>query len=570
MEQPTTKMPPDDTPNDKSASADLTSRDASHDASHHAPSEASSSPRPKPTKTPAVLVIVSVLMSIFLIALDRTIIATAIPQITNEFNSLPDVGWYGSAYLLTMCAFQLLFGKLYTIFPVKTVLLMSTLLFELASALCGAAPNSVAFIVGRAICGIGGAGIIAGSLVCITQVVSLEKRPQIQGMMGALMGIASVAGPLIGGGFTSSSATWRWCFYINLPFGALAMLVIFFFLHVPGQEPNRQLPLLKKLAQLDIPGTTFLVPCVVSLLLALQWGGQTYAWSNARIIVLLTLTGVLLAGFAAVQILLPTTATLPPRLFKQRSVVAALWSTFMIQCGNYVVVFFLPIWFQSIQGTSAAQSGIRTLPFMLSMVLASIASGFLNTKIGYYTPIAIVGSCIMAVGSGLFTTLQIDTGADKWIGYQVLYGIGLGLCFQVPNIVVQAALPKKDVPTGLALILFGTLLGAAVFVAVGENVLGNQLVQRLSGLPGFDPSLVTSGGATSLLDALPPDARRAGLEAYNESLRTVFRVGLIPSCLSVLGAASFEWLSVKKKPEAKAANEDAGSVEEKNIGETKG
>lgn len=190
---------------------------------------------------------------------------------------------------------------------------------------------------------------------------------------------------------------------------------------------------------------------------------------------------------------------------------------------------------------------------MLSVVVGSVLSGFINSKIGYYTPLAIIGSCVMSVGAGLLTTFQVNTSEGKWIGYQILYGIGVGSCFQVPNLAVQTVLPKVDVPMGLALMLFSQLLGAAVFVAVGENVLGNQLVQRLSGIPGFDSSLITTSGATSLLSSLPANALETALGAYNEALRKVFQVGLIVSCLTVLGTATLEWRSVLKKPGTKGA-----------------
>ncbi|OJJ70817.1 hypothetical protein ASPBRDRAFT_196378 [Aspergillus brasiliensis CBS 101740] len=518
-----------------------------------------------PTTASTVIVIISVLLSMFLVALDRTILSTAIPQITDEFHSLTSVGWYGSAYLLTCCALQLIFGKIYTLFSVKWTLLCSILIFEASSALSGAAPNSTALIVGRAICGVGAAGIFAGVVVCIVHVVPLHKRPQIQGMFGALMGVSSIVGPLIGGGFTSD-VTWRWCFYINLPVGGVALLVILVFLEIPDQ-PSARVPLSEKIKQLDIPGVILLVPGTVCLLLALQWGGQTYPWNNSRVIALLILAAILLIGFSAVQILLSRTATLPPRIIKQRSVAAACWTTLTINCGNYIIsksptthlsqlntkpnqttVYFLPIYFQSIKGASASSSGIRTLPLMISMVSGSISSGILNTRIGYYTPLAIVGTCLMCVGNGLLTTLEVDTSMGKWIGYQIVYGLGLGLAFQVPNLATQASLPKRDVPTGLALMLFATLLGAAVFVSAGENVLANQLVKRLDGFDGvdIDTGLITSGGATSLLESLPDGVRDTGLVAYNEALREVFRVGLVPTCLSVLGAAALEWRSVKK------------------------
>ncbi|SPQ26247.1 bf726dd5-ee06-4dcb-8b9c-0a47d6d35c53 [Thermothielavioides terrestris] len=530
-----------------------------------APAEPQAAPAQRPeqqsSKTTLALVLASVLLSMFL----------EIPAISNDFNSLDDVGWYGSAYLLTTCAFQLLFGRIFTLFPVKLVLLASIVIFEAASAICGAAPNSVAFIIGRAICGVGAAGLFAGTIVSIVHVVPLRQRPKIQGMFGALFGLASIVGPMIGGAFTSH-VTWRWGFYINLPIGGAAMVVIALFLKIPDSEAAKQ-PIAQKLVQLDLLGTAILVPGVVCLLLALQWGGTTYPWSNGRIIALLTLAGVLLVAYGFVQVF-SKTATLPPRLVKQRSIVSALWATFCINGGNYIFIYYLPIWFQAIKGVSAVDSGIRLLPLMLSTVFGSIFGGFLNSKVGYYTPLAIVGSCIMTVGAGLLTTLQVDSGAGKWIGYQVLYGLGVGLCFQTPNLAAQTALPRKDVPVGLALMLFCTLMGSTVFVSVGENVLSNQLLDRLSGLSGFNPQLVTSGGATALVQAIAPDQRGAALAAYNEAIREVFRVGLIVTSLTVLGTFTLEWLSVKKpegpppaepKPQAGLVAEPSGGSDEKKV-----
>lgn len=229
-------------------------------------------------------------------------------------------------------------------------------------------------------------------------------------------------------------------------------------------------------------------------------------------------------------------------------------------------MYFLPIWFQSINGVSAVESGIRLLPTMLAMVVATISGGIATQKIGYYTPFAIVGSCIMSIGAGFLTTLETDTGRGKWIGYQILYGFGMGLAFQAPNLAAQTVLPRKDVPVGSSLMFFCQLLGATVFVSVGENVLDNQLVQRLSGVPGFNSTLITSSGATSLLSSLPENLRGTVLTAYNESLRKVFQIGLVVSCLTILGAATMEWRSVLKKPEENDDGETGGTTTEKEAG----
>ncbi|KAI1377468.1 putative MFS aflatoxin efflux pump [Hypoxylon crocopeplum] len=504
-----------------------------------------------PTGIRLALVMLSVFVSMFLLALDRLIISTAIPAITDEFHSLPDVGWYGSAYLLTTCAFQLLFGKVYTFFPVRITFLATIFLFEAGSAICGAAPNSVAFILGRAIQGVGSAGIFSGSIISIVYSVPLHKRPLYLGFFGAVFGLASVIGPLVGGAFTSN-VTWRWCFYINLPFGGIALAVIAFLLHVPNRETTK-LSVKAKLAQLDALGTTFLVPGVVCLLLALQWGGLTYPWSNGRIIALLTLGIALFLAFAVVQVLMPKTATIPPRIFKQRSIIAGNWATICIGAHMIVFVYFLPIWFQAIKGVSAVDSGIRLLPITLSMVVASISNGIFVSRLGYYTPSMLVGTCIMSVGAGLLTTLQLDTGTGKWIGYQILYGFGMGMCFQAPNLAAQTVLPTHDVPVGTSLVFFSQLLAGSIFLSVGQNVLDTQLLNRLSGLPGFQASMIEDNGATTLSSSLPPELLGPVLVAYNEALREVFRLGLCLSCLTIFGSASMEWRSVKeKKPKGPA------------------
>jgi hypothetical protein len=203
---------------------------------------------------------------------------------------------------------------------------------------------------------------------------------------------------------------------------------------------------------------------------------------------------------------------------------------------------------------------------MITIILGSVIGGFTNAKIGYYTPLAITGSCVMTVEAGLITTFWIDTPGGEWIGYQVIYGIGMGLCFQVPNLAVQAVLPKADQPIGLSLMLFCNLLSSTVFVSVGSNVLNSQLLSRLAGVPGFEPGLVTSGGATSLFDVQPAASRGVVLAAYNKSLQKVFQIALILCCISVIGCARLEWKNVKKGKDNMATAEAAAEAEQGNTG----
>ncbi|KAK0719634.1 putative MFS multidrug transporter [Lasiosphaeris hirsuta] len=504
------------------------------------------------------LLLSSTFITMFLVALDRLIISTAIPEITDEFHSVTDIGWYGSSYLLTNCAFQLMFGKLYTFFSVKASFLVSVFLFEAGSAICGAAPNSVSLIVGRAIAGLGSAGIISGVWVILVYAVPLHKRPLFQGIFGAIFGISAIIGPVIGGAFTSN-VSWRWCFYINLPLGGLAMVCTAILLKVPDRDTTK-LPLRDKILQLDLLGTAALLPGIVCLLLALQWGGSTYAWSNPRIITLLTLAAVLLVAFCFIQVFKPSTATVPTRIFCQRSVLSAFWATICIGAHMMLFVYFLPVYFQAIKSVSAIDSGVRLLPMCLPFVISSLATGIATSRVGYYSPFILVGVGLMSVGAGLLTTLEVDTGPGKWIGYQVLYGWGMGMSFQAPNLAAQTVLATRDVPIGTTLISFSQLLGGAIFISVGQNVLNGQLLERLSGIDGFDTGLLAENGATTLIEQLPEAVRGAVLVAYNEALRKVFQVGLVMTVLTIIGAGGLEWRSVRKNVVKKDAEGGRGVI----------
>ncbi|KAH7309933.1 putative MFS multidrug transporter [Rhexocercosporidium sp. MPI-PUGE-AT-0058] len=512
-----------------------------------------------PSGLKLALIVMSIFIGMFLVSLDRLIVSTAIPQITNEFNSADDIGWYGTAYLLTSCAFQLMFGKLYKVFSIKTIFLTSILLFEAGSAVCGAAPNSVTFILGRAIAGLGSGGVLSGVMAVIVYSVPLHKRPKYQGFFGAVFGIASVAGPLVGGAFTTH-VTWRWCFYLNLPLGGVVMAIVFFLLQIPDR-PSTQIPLKDKLQQLNALGMLAILPGVICLCLALQWGGTTYAWSDGRVIALLVLGLVFLVVFALIQVWKPEQATMPPRIFIQRSIASGFWVSCCTGAHMTMLLYYLPIWFQAIDGVSAVDSGIYLLAMLMPVVVASIAGGGLTTRIGYYAPFLILGVCLSAVGAGLLTTLEVGASAGKWIGFQIVYGFGLGFSTQAPNMAAQTVLPREDVTIGASLMFFGQQLFGAVFISVGQNVLDNQLTNRLAGIPGISRQVLESTGATELLNLIPAKYHATALGAYNDSLRMCFQVALIMACLSILGALGMEWRTVKKnlppkKPDGERAAEE--------------
>ncbi|KAK7543806.1 putative MFS multidrug transporter [Phyllosticta citricarpa] len=515
---------------------------------------------PEPLYPPTrvvVPILLGIYAGIFLVALDRTIVGVAIPRITDEFHSLGDVGWYGSAYMLTACSTQLVVGKLYTFYNPKWVYLINLLLFTVGSAVCGAAPNSIAFILGRAIAGLGSAGMFTGGVLLAIPLMPLQKRALIQGLAGSIFGIASVTGPLIGGAFASSSATWRWCFYLNLPIGAVTAVLILFVLKNTPPPRNAGLTLKEKIVQLDPLGQFLFMPSIICLILALQWGGNDYAWSNWRIIFLFCIFGVLILAFIGVQLRNKNdTATIAPRIVSNRTVAGALWFTFCNSSCMFVFVYYLPIWFQAIKSASAVRSGIMNLPLVLSLVVASILTGISVSRMGYYTPFLIASSVIVSIGAGMLTTFRTNTGHPAWIGYQVLLGFGLGLGMQQSNIAIQTVLSRIDVPMGTTLLFFSQQLGGAIFVAVGQSIFTNDLISGVAALTNLDPRSITAIGATELQQRVPADVLPQVLVAYNDALVQAFQVGLAMACFSILGSAAVEWRSVKsansdlKGPEA--------------------
>ncbi|KAI0378037.1 MFS general substrate transporter [Hypomontagnella monticulosa] len=488
-------------------------------------------------------VLCSIYLALFIVALDRTIIGTATPQITQEFNSLGDIGWYGSAYQLTTAGSQLVFGRVYKFYEVKKTFLVVVLLFEIGSVVCGAAPNSTAFIFGRAIAGLGGAGIFTGVMIIMLSMVPLRKRPVFQGIFGAVFGIASVMGPLIGGAFTTR-VTWRWCFYINLPIGAAAAFALLI-ANIPSKKSTPARPW-EHITRLDPLGTIVFVPSIVCLLLALQWGGSTYEWRNWRIILLLVLFGVLFIAFGAVQVLRPETATVPVRVITQRSIAAASLFMLSISGAMMMTIYYMPFWFQVVQGVSAVQSGINTLAIVLSLVVASIIAGGSTQKLGYYVPVMILCPAILAVGQGLLSTIRVDEDSPHWIGYEIIVGFGMGLGMQSAGLAAQAVLPKPDIPTGVSIMFFCQQLGGGVFTSVGQNLLTSYMVEHAYEVPGLDPKQITTQGATDLVSNVPPEQRAGVKQLYNESITRIFICGMGVALVAFVASFFMEWKNIKK------------------------
>ncbi|KAH6682863.1 putative HC-toxin efflux carrier [Halenospora varia] len=500
-----------------------------------------------PTKVKLAMIVVALLLSIFLVSLDMTIVATAIPKITDEFQGLDLVGWYGSAFFLTVGAFQSTWGKGYKYFPLKITFLTAIFIFELGSLICGVAPNSTALIVGRAIAGLGGAGIASGAYTIIAFSAPPAQRAAYTGLMGAAYGLASVVGPLLGGVF-AEKITWRWCFYINLPIGGVSAAIILFFFTTPSQAVPVQATLKEKLLQMDLPGAFTVMGAIVCYILALQWGGQTKSWSDSSVIGTLVGFVVILIAFGVIEYFQGERAMIVGRLLKDRTIAVGMAYIFFLGGGFFLLLYYLPIYFQVVSGVSASQSGIRNLPLIIAVVISTIASGGLISATGHFIPWLLVGGILATIGSGLLYTLEVNSSSSQWIGYQVLAGLGIGGAFQVPIIAAQSIVLPSDLSSVTAMVLFCQTIGGAFFVSAGQVAFANTLVGKLPQYaPTVDPKFVVTVGVTEIRKVFEANVVPGIVASYMSGLKVAYAIAIASSGVAVVVSVFSKWINLKGK-----------------------
>jgi MFS family permease len=343
----------------------------------------------------------------------QTIDGTAIPKITDEFHGLEDVSWYTAAYFMTFGAAHTSAGKLYKYYNMKWSFLASMFVFEVGSLICGVAPNSKSLVVGRAIAGLGGAGLSVGCTSIIALSTPPQKRPIMMALIGTTYAVAAVLGPLIGGAFTDK-VSWRWCFYINLPIGGVAALALFFFfLHLPAANAPPAIPWTQKLLHLDPVGIALAMGGITSFILALQYGGSSHPWRSSVVIGLLV-GSVLIAGvLVAWEIWLGEYGMMLSRLWRHRWLYATAAYQFFFMGSYIVLLYYLPIYFQSILGASPIRSGVDNLPLVLAASIFALVGGAIVMKTGPAQQVMVVGSGLRTVAIGLIYTLDIGSSTSK-------------------------------------------------------------------------------------------------------------------------------------------------------------
>ncbi|KAI8330877.1 major facilitator superfamily domain-containing protein [Chlamydoabsidia padenii] len=494
-------------------------------------------------------------VALFLGALDGTIVSTCLPRIGTDFQEFTIASWVATSYILTFDAFQPLFAKFSDIFGRKWTLITGICIFLLGSLLCGVATSMIMLIVCRAIAGIGSAGIFSGVFVIISEMVPLEKRGSYQGLINAVFALASVFGPLIGGSFTDH-LTWRWSFYINLPIGGVALILLILFLDLPTQKTT----FVDKLKRIDYVGTFIILAAAILFLLALNFGGEIFPWKSAAVIAPLVLSFGLVGFFAVIESKFAREPILPPRLFKKRSVVSTVITNWWFGVNFFSLVYYLPVYFQVVKGDSAMWSGIRLIPMQMVLCVASTSSGFLITKTGAYRPFIWVGTSILTLHVGLVSLFDVNTNFSMIYGITVIGGFGMGLMFSSTIISLQAAVERTDISVVTGLGNFARLLGAAVGIAIASSILNSGLAERLPSI--LPPEYVQPTMKSSLFvrDGLPQQYQAATLQAYADSLRMIWYIMIPLTAMGVISSAFILHYNLRRPGQQKQPTSDQKEV----------
>ncbi|MET7834251.1 drug resistance transporter, EmrB/QacA subfamily [Micromonospora sediminicola] len=474
------------------------------------------------TARPNVRVVLFGLMIAMMLAmLDNMIVSTALPRIVFEFGGADHFTWVVTAYVLGTTVSTPIWGKLGDLYGRKAVFLTAVVVFLVGSALCGMSGSGVfggtdngmvELIAFRAVQGLGAGGLMVGVMAIIGDLVPPRERGRYQGMIAGIMAIAMVAGPLVGG-FITDNLSWRWAFYVNLPLGGVALLVLATTMHLPKYRTEHKI---------DWLGAALLSVGITALVLVTTWGGNEYDWGSPQILGLAALAVVALGAFALVERRAPE-PILPLGLFANRNFALISVIGFLLGFAMFGAMNFLPLYQQTVQGASATNSGLLLLPLMFGMLVVSLVVGRTITKTGRYRAFPIIGGVVMALGMGLLSLLDLDTSKTQSSIYMVVLGVGMGFLMQTSMLIAQNSVEQKDLGAASGAATFFRSIGGSFGVSLFGAVFANRLADSAAG-PAFAGKGGGEGGALDLekLKQLTGATREVVLGALADAISHVF------------------------------------------------
>ncbi len=471
-------------------------------------------------------VITALMMAMFLAALDQTIVSTALPKISVDLQSLDKLSWVVTAYLLASAVATPIYGKLGDMYGRKKVFITSIVIFLLGSILCGMSQNIGQLITFRAIQGLGGGGLMVLVMAIIADVVPPRQRGKYQGYLGAVFGLSSVLGPLLGGFFTEH-LSWHWIFYINVPIGLVALYMV---------STRLNLPVKKNPHTIDYLGAVFLSLMSVSLLLISVWGGLDYAWGSPEIIGLI-IASLLLAGMFLWREKHAPEPIIPLSLFKNSVFRTSVILSMLSGIAMFASILYIPQYQQIVRGDSPTESGLLMLPLVAGILGASIFSGKMITKTGKYKIYAIIGSLMLTLGLWLYSHIGLDTSYVSMSFWMFVIGAGLGMFMQIPVLAVQNSIAHKDVGSATSTVTYFRSIGGSL----GGAIFGTILVARLNAyihekLPGAGD--IASQAKTTGLANIPNEVKDVILNSYVHSFKDLFLLA-VPFALASFVVALF-------------------------------